>query len=129
MATDFAPVFTELRAILRRHAAPYSVTEDSATRYCLEATPGPATIRAWRGSMRRRTIPVAWVDVGKTYVSFHLMGMYGNTVLAKSMTTPLKARMQGKTCFNFTAVDVQLLKELDAITARSLAGMKAAGFI
>ena len=126
---DFAAVFAGLRAVLAKHAGAYAVTEDSATRFCLEAPPGPATIRAWRGTVRRDTIPIAWVDIGKAYVSFHLMGMSGNAALAKSMTSPLKARMQGKTCFNFKSLDAELLTELDTITARSLAGMKAAGFI
>jgi hypothetical protein len=35
------------------------------------------------------------------------------------MSPALKKRMQGKACFNFTAVDEALFKELAALTRRS----------
>ena len=44
------------------------------------------------------------------------------------MSKALKARMQGKTCFNFTVADPALLNELDALTAASIAAFKKAGF-
>jgi hypothetical protein len=74
-------------------------------------------------------IPVAWVQVGKAYVSYHLMGVYGNTRLRDGMSKELKARMQGKTCFNFKVVDEKLFKELDHVTAEAIAGFRKAGYI
>jgi hypothetical protein len=40
----------------------------------------------------------------------------------------LLARMQGKSCFNFKAVDEELFGELEKLTSRSIQGMKKAGF-
>ena len=36
--------------------------------------------------------------------------------------------MQGKACFNFTAVDDALFAELASVTKRGLAGFKKLGF-
>ena len=57
------------------------------------------------------------------------MGIYGNTRLLDGMSKELKARMQGKTCFNFKVVDEKLFKELDRLTARSIAAFRRAGYI
>jgi hypothetical protein len=47
---------------------------------------------------------VAGVRPGKRYVSFYLISVYASPELAASMSTALGGRMQGKSCFNFTAV-------------------------
>lgn len=129
MSPDFQPVFTRLRAILQQHAGRFTVTPDAPDRYGLEAPVGQATIEAWRGKMKSSSIPVAWVQVGKAYVSYHLMGVYGNPKLLAGCSQKLKARMQGKSCFNFTAVDEPLFEELERLTAESLTGMSKAGYI
>ena len=121
-------VFRRLRGILASQAASLVVTDDSSTRYCLEATIGPATLQAWGGKSRRPRIPVAWVEVGQTYVSYHLMGVTVPSVQA-GMSAALKARMQGKTCFNFTSLDETAIAELDRVTSSSIAAFKKAGFI
>ena len=76
----------------------------------------------------RSTIPVAWVEVKRAYVSYHLMGVTSPTV-HEGLSRALRARMQGKTCFNFTTADEALLKELETVTSRSITGFKKAGFI
>jgi hypothetical protein len=125
--SEAADVFHALRRVLEKHAATLVVGEDTATKYCLEAAVGPATLHAWGGKLRRPRIPVAWVEVGKSYVSYHLMGVAVPAVQA-GMTHALKARMQGKTCFNFTATDPALLTELGSLTAASISAFKKAGF-
>src|SRR5205085_2048008 len=122
-------VFHRLREILQKHAGAFRVERDTADHYSLHGPVGPATLRAWRGKMRSDTIPVAWVQIGKAYVAYHLMGVYGNRSLLQGCTPELRSRMQGKSCFNFKQVDDALFRELEQLTARSLAGMKAAGFI
>jgi hypothetical protein len=77
--------------------------------------------------VRKPRIPVAWVEVGKSYVSYHLMGVAVPAVQS-GMPEALKARMQGKTCFNFTATSPALLTDLDSLTAASIAAFKNAGF-
>jgi hypothetical protein len=128
MPTDLQPTFAALRTILRNHQAAWSVQEDSATCYCLAGVPGPATLKSWGGQRRVPTIPVAWVHLGKSAVSYHLMGVAASTALLAGLSKDLKARMQGKTCFNFKTVDDAVFRELDDVTAKSIAGFKRAGF-
>ncbi|HEY7118738.1 MAG TPA: hypothetical protein VH475_19265 [Tepidisphaeraceae bacterium] len=114
---------------MQKHAAGLLVTDESPNRYCLQAPAGPAALKAWGGRRNGQQIPVAWVRVGKGYVSYHLMGIYGNPKLCDGMSKGLKARMQGKSCFNFKKVDPSLFDELDRLTARSIKGFRSAGFI
>jgi len=120
MTSEFESVFSRLRDVLRKNAGGFEVTEDSATCYCLAGTPGSEALKAWGGRARRSKIPVAWVQIGKAYVSYHLMGIYMNAALQREISTSLKTRMQGKSCFNFKTNDEELLKELDSLTSRAL---------
>src|SRR5262249_39613047 len=129
MSSQFQSVFTRLRGILEKHAASFAVGQDTAKHYGLEACVGPATVQAWGGKAKKPTIPVAWVQIGKAYVSYHLMGVYGNPKLLEGCSKELRARMQGKSCFNFKTADDKLFKELERLTAKSLTCMKKAGFI
>jgi hypothetical protein len=43
-------------------------------------------------------------DLQPTFAA-HLMGVYGNAQLLEGMSKDLKARMQGKTCFNFKTIN------------------------
>jgi hypothetical protein len=129
MRADFETIFDKLRDILRKHRGALQVKEDSATCYCLTGNAGPAALRAWGGKLKKPQIPVAWVQIGKAYVSYHLMSIYGSGALRDSMSKELTARMQGKTCFNFKAADEALFEELDQLTARGIAGFKKAGFV
>ena len=105
------------------------MNEDTATSWSVAGQTGPATLKAWGGKMKRPTIPVAWVHRGKAYVSYHLMGVGGNSKLTDAMSAKLRARMQGKTCFNFAVADDELFAELDRLTAASIAAFRNAGFI
>jgi len=129
MQTEFESVFSKLRALLRKHAGSFAVTEDSPTRYCLEGQPDSATLKAWGGKARRSKIPVAWVQIGKGYVSYHLMGLYMNPVLQKEISKPLRTRMQGKSCFNFKKKDDDLFTELEQLTMTALAAFQKAGYL
>ena len=130
MPSEFESIFLRLRAILQAHAEGLSVTDDGPGRYCLEGHVGPATLRAWGGKVKRPLIPVAWIEIGKSSVSYHLMGLYGNRKLRDDMSKQLKARMQGKSCFNFkTQGDASLTQELERLTVRALAAFRTAEFI
>ena len=118
-------VFADLRTILQRQANAFVVATDAPNRYCLDAPIGPATLKAWGGKAKRATIPIAWAEIGKTYVSFHLMGLDG---MPKTMSKALGARRQGKTCFNFSTVEPTLFTELEELTARSIAALKKGGY-
>jgi hypothetical protein len=118
-----------LSEILRKHVGALSIKNDTPVYFCLEGTTGPSTVQVWRGKLRFPKIPVAWVKVGKSYVSYHLMGLDGNTTLLNVMSRELKARMQGKTCFNFTTSDEALFREIDTLTGQSIEAFKKAGYI
>jgi hypothetical protein len=127
-ANEFGVVFRCLRDLLAKHAGSLQVTTDTPTKYCLEAGIGPATLQSWGGNARRPSIPVAWVESGKAYVSYHLMGV-ALPSMREGMSSALKARTQGKTCFNFTAIDPTILEELDTLTGESIAVFRKSGFI
>ncbi|HLZ44744.1 MAG TPA: hypothetical protein VKQ05_03605 [Gemmatimonadales bacterium] len=84
-------VFARLKQMLQQQAPRFSVAE-----------PGPVTLRSWRGELRGARIPVAWVEITKTYVSYHVMSAAMPQVRG-ALSKPLAARLQGRTCFNFTA--------------------------
>jgi len=125
MSKEFDSVFENLRAILQRQAGSLAVADDGPKRFCLEAPIGPATLKSWGGKVKRETIPVAWTEIGKAYVSFHLMGLEAATA---AISPALKARLQGKTCFNFAKPDTALFAELEAVTAQSIAALRKAGY-
>jgi hypothetical protein len=66
--------------------------------------------------MFKKAFPVAWVTISKSYVSFHYMPVYFAPILQKNLSSGLKARMQGKSCFNFKTVDGALFEELRQLT-------------
>ena len=63
---------------------------------------------------------VAGVRPGKRYVSFYLMPVYAFPELLAATSAALRRRMQGKSCFNFSAVDEELMGELAGLTDRGL---------
>ena len=128
MSAELQSIFRDLKAILRRTAPGLPVSRDSAGRYALEASPGPATLRAWGGQRRRPRIAVAWVEIQEGYVGYHLMSL-GHAKARTTLSTQLEARRQGKSCFHFGARDEALFRELEQVTARSLAAFREAGFI
>ena len=68
---------------------------------------------------------VGGTRLGKRYVSYYLMGVYGDEGLAATISPELKRRMQGRSCFNFTRVDEELFRELASLTAASVARQPA----
>jgi hypothetical protein len=110
MADSFPEIFSALRGILERHTGKMVVSENGPIRYCLEGGLHPT---------HKKPMPIAWVEVGKSYVSFHHMGVYARPDLLNDVSKKLKARMQGKSCFNFTSVDEQLFAELEELTVRA----------
>jgi hypothetical protein len=120
MPANFQEVFSALREILRRHAGKLVVAEDTPSCYRLEDGMHPT---------HKKPFPIAWVTVGKAYVSFHHMGVYACPNLLKGVSKELKARMQGKSCFNFTSVDPALFAELEDLTVRGFDAFRSAPFM
>jgi hypothetical protein len=70
----------------------------------------------------------ASVSADTTAVSFHIMAL-GDSSLHAGMSDALRARMQGKTCFNFVTENEALFAELDGVTTRALTVFRKAGFV
>ena len=77
---------------------------------------GTHWLQSRKPTYKDRPMYFAGVGLSKNYVSFHLMSVYACPEFVKSMSPELKKRMQGKSCFNFTAVDPVLFAELDELT-------------
>jgi len=63
-----------------------------------------------------RPLYIAGIKTGKNYVSCHLMPIYMNPALMKSVSPALKKRMQGKACFNFTTLEPGQAQDLTDLT-------------
>lgn len=116
---EFVPVFSALRGILADYAPSLKVVHDTPDNYYLDThTIGP----------NKRPIFFGGVRIGKGYVSYYLMPVYGPEV-RDGMSPALKKRMQGKACFNFTEVDPALFKELKQLTERAYAFWRKLGWV
>ena len=112
MAADFAAVFAKLKPVLAKHAKRLSVKTDTPTEYTL-VTRYPSPYPQHKGE----PLYCGSVRLGKAYVSFHLMPLYMCPALTNTISSALKKRMQGKTCFNFkTDPGPELIAELKRLT-------------
>jgi hypothetical protein len=116
VAADFAAVFAALKPVLGKFAKRLAVKTDTATEYTLvtkSASPFP--------QHKGQPLFFGSLRVGKAYVSFHLLPLYMQPVLTKTISPALKKRMQGKACFNFTIDPApEILSELKRLTERGL---------
>jgi hypothetical protein len=111
-ANDFTKAFYALKMVFAKYEGHLHVNADTREKYYLE-TRAP--------SYKGKPLFFGAVIRGRAYVSFHLMPLYWDASLAKGMSTNLKKRMQGKSCFNFLAPDGALFRELGKLTARGFA--------
>jgi hypothetical protein len=113
--TDLPAVHDRLRAILAPYRESLVATKDG---------PGGLT-REIAGLEGKPWGYVAGTRLGKRYVSFYLMPVYGSPGLLGGISPGLRKRMQGKACFNFSAIDEDLLAELADLTKRGIEGYRA----
>ena len=103
--------------------------EDLPNRFAVEADAGPAVIKAWARKAKRPMMPVAWVRIKRTCVSYHLIGIHGKAEMREGMSNGLRALMQGETCFTFNTKDEALFREIDGLTRKSIVAIRKDGFI
>jgi hypothetical protein len=115
---EFVPVFKALKTLLKPYAPSLKTVHDKPDYYYLDTH----TL----GS-NRKPIMFAAARIGKSYVSYYLMPVYGG--MGAAMSPALKKRMQGKACFNFTAVDSALFDELADITRKGYDQWRAKGWV
>jgi hypothetical protein len=116
MNPTFEEVFAELKSVFGKYAARLTVKVDTPIEYTL-VTKVPSPFPQHKG----HPMYFGCVRLGKAYVSFHLVPLYMNPTLTKTISPALKKRMQGKACFNFKSQpEPEALSELKRLTAAGL---------
>ena len=113
-ADDFQATFKALRHLLKPYERHFVVVVDEPGKYYLSTKMSKTRSGAaiWFGG----------AEIKKNYVSFHLIPVYAAPALLKGVSTSLLKRMQGKSCFNFTAIGPAHVEELTALTKKGFAG-------
>lgn len=117
---DLSAVFAELRAVMAPYAHKLDPKKDDAAELYVDTR---------HLQTNKKPLFFGAVQVKKSFVSFHLMPVYLAPELLAAVSPELKARMQGKSCFNFSEVDRPLFKGLAALTKAGYASYKAQGFV
>ncbi|MDJ0951153.1 MAG: hypothetical protein QNJ94_19765 [Alphaproteobacteria bacterium] len=120
MTPSFLSVFEELRAIL----LPYAQMLE-----CKTDRPGDLYIDTRHIMKNGKPLFFGSAQVKKRYVSYHLMPVYVNPALLDSVSPGLKKRMQGKSCFQFRAVDQALFAELAELTRIGFEDYRRQGYV
>lgn len=118
--SDLAAVYADLHAILAPYAARLVTTRDDGTELYVDTR---------HVQKNRKPLFFGAVQWRKRYVSFHLMPVYVQPELLATASPQLKARMQGKSCFNFAAPDAPLYAELAALVAAGYDSYRRQGFV
>ena len=117
---DLAPVFSQLREVLRRTAPQLPATHDRPDQLYLDTLHLQAN---------RKPLFFGAVQLKKSHVSVHLMPVYLWPELLSHSTDALKARMHGKSCFNFKHVEPAVFAELEALCQAGYARYQDHGFV
>lgn len=117
---DLASVYTDLHRILAPYAGQLDIKRDSDSELYVDTR-----------HLQKNKKPLFFgaVQVKKNYVSFHLMPVYLKPELLAFISPELRAKMQGKSCFNFSATEPGLFKELAALTKAAYASYEEQGFV
>lgn len=108
-------VFDQLKPLLQSFAPQLVVDVDAPGSYALSTPPVDPLHKA---------IYFGGVHVKKKYVSYHLTPVYVFPALLDDLSPALRKRRQGKSCFNFTAIDPALLAELAHLTRQGYEAYK-----
>jgi hypothetical protein len=119
-STQFPLIFTRLKSLLEPYAPALVVTDDTPEGYSLNT----------RYSERyKKEVFFGAAQIRKNYVSYYLMPVYIFPDLLTELSPRLRKRMQGKSCFNFTAVEEDLLEELARLTQQGAERVRQASLL
>jgi hypothetical protein len=119
-AAQFAEVFDRLVQIFSPYRASLVAKIDEPVNLYLETPPSPTHPQGFY---------FGGVRLGKRYVSVYLMPIYVYPELLTGLSSELQKRRQGKSCFNFTRADDELVAELSGLTAAGFARFQEDGKI
>jgi hypothetical protein len=117
---DLQRVFSELRSIMAPYATKMDAKKDDGAELYLDTK---------HIQKNKKPLFFGAVQIRKSYVSFHFMPVYVNPELLAGVSSELKSRMHGKSCFNFAEVDKALFEELAALTKAGFESYKEQGFV
>ena len=106
---NFEAVFDQLRELMQPYENSLVLKADEPDKYYLD-TPFKRS--------DGYTFAFGGVQIKKNYVSYHLIPVYSHPELLEGMSEKLKKRMQGKSCFNFTKLEEDILTELKTLTQK-----------
>jgi hypothetical protein len=117
---DLDEVFQALKSVMAPCAAKLDIKQNDDTMFYVDTK-----------FIQKNKTPLYFgaVMLKKSFVSYHLMPVYVKPELLEGLSPGLKKRMQGKSCFNFAAVDKPLFKELAALTKAGFQSYKDQGFV
>ena len=116
----FQSVFESLKWILGKYSGGLVLVKNQADDYYLDT----------KFIMKnRKPMFFGAVQIKKNYVAYHLVPVYVFPELLSAISPELGRRMQGKSCFNFKAVDQALFHELEQLTAAGYQRYKEANYI
>ena len=113
MTETLQPVFDALRDRMLRSGDGMDVAKDEAGNLVLKTR--------WNEPGKKEPAWFGAVQLKKNYVSCHLMPLYALPSLFEQVSTELRKRMQGKSCFNFKKVEPELFDALEQLTAECAA--------
>lgn len=119
-ANTLQAVFADLRQRLHAYASRLAVVRDDEQELYLDTRHLQAN---------KKPLFFGAVQLKKSFVSVHLMPVYVTPALLDGMSPGLRARMQGKSCFNFKATDPVLFAELEHLLAAGYASYQQQGWV
>ncbi|WP_414830446.1 hypothetical protein [Alteromonas sp. H39] len=119
-ADTFAVVFNKLRPLLSAFAPHLQCTADTSDNYWLDTH---------HVMKNKKPLFFGAVQIKQRYVSYHLMPVYVFPALLDEISAPLKSRMQGKSCFQFSQIDEPLFTELQTLTEAGFLRYREAGYV
>ncbi len=117
---DFATVYAALHKIMAPYAARLDTKKDDLAELYVDTN---------HIQKNKKPLFFGAVQIKKSYVSFHLMPIYYQPELLASISPDLRSRKQGKSCFNFSAVEPGLFKELSVLTKAGYNSYEEQGFV
>lgn len=110
--SDFGEVFATLRGLMIEAATGQIVAKD---------VPGDLVLHTDRSDPKTgRPVWFGAVATKKSYVAFHLFPLYEQPALAEGISPALGKRRQGKSCFNFKAMEPELFEELRGLVGSAI---------
>ena len=118
--SDFEQIFEALRKTLMKHETTLVVEANAQNNYSLNTKVA---------APNKKPMFFGAVSVRKNSVNYYLMPVYTYPELLKGLSPELKARMQGKSCFNFKRIDTELFAELAKLTDEGYKRFQDGGWI